>query len=162
MKLFIVASIPDEEGEKSLQEPSSSDPMDSVYRDVLGGEKHASVQDSDGESTTISHTSTCRDVSDQTPNSHPEDPPGHQSELQMDRPAAPIQIKMSQPIGSLCGSAAGSAGPLTVKGEIEMITDEEILKNREPEEGIRSIPRFRNYQTGKPSKVSAATFDSRH
>lgn len=74
-------------------------------------------------------------------------------------PAAPTQICINQPIGSLCGGAtAKSGGPLTVRGEIETISDEEILKNRESEEGIRSIPRFRNYQPGKPSKVSTDTW----
>lgn len=38
-------------------------------------------------------------------------------------------------------------------GEIQPITDEEILKDRESEEGIQRIPRFRNYQPGNPSKV---------
>lgn len=69
-------------------------------------------------------------------------------------PPAPAQIKISQPIGRLCGAVkAGSVGPVTLKGEIPPITDEEILKDRESEEGIQRIPRFRNYQPGNPSKV---------
>lgn len=72
-------------------------------------------------------------------------------------PAA-TQINISQPIRSLCGVVkVGLRAPLTVTGEIEPITDEEILKDREPEEVIRSIPRFRNYQPGKPSKVPTAS-----
>lgn len=72
-------------------------------------------------------------------------------------PAA-TQINISQPIRSLCGVVkVGPRAPLTVTGEIEPITDEEILKDREPEEGIRSIPRFRNYQPGKLSKVPTAS-----
>ncbi|KAK5858276.1 hypothetical protein PBY51_002429 [Eleginops maclovinus] len=75
--------------------------------------------------------------------------------LAQDSPAAASpRINISQPIGSLCGVAkARPGGPLTVSGEIETISEEEILRNRESEEGIRSIPRFRNYQPGKPSKV---------
>lgn len=72
-------------------------------------------------------------------------------------PAA-TQINISQPIRSLCGVVrVGPEAPLTVTGEVEPITDEEILKDHESEEGIRSIPRFRNYQPGKPSKVPAAS-----
>lgn len=72
-------------------------------------------------------------------------------------PPAATQISISQPIRSLCGVVkVGPRGPLTVTGEIEPITDEEILKDREPEEGIRSIPRFHNYQPGRPSKVPTA------
>lgn len=75
--------------------------------------------------------------------------------------SAPTKIHLSQPISSLCGTVTTrSGGPLTVRGEIERISDEEILKNRESEEGIRSIQRFRNYQPGQPSKVSAAACTS--
>lgn len=87
------------------------------------------------------------------------------SELQLaqDRPEepppAPTHIDISQPIGSLRGVAGvESGGPLTLRGTIEMITDEEIVKNREPDEGIRSIPRFRDYRPGEPSKVPPAAF----
>lgn len=83
---------------------------------------------------------------------HTQDKPGHP------RLVTPKKITISQPIGSLCGVVkSGSGGPLTVRGKIETITDEEILMNRESEEGIRSIQRFQNYQPGKPSKVSSAT-----
>ncbi|KAF7670277.1 hypothetical protein LDENG_00299960 [Lucifuga dentata] len=87
-------------------------------------------------------------------NSKLSDQPHTQDSLTQTQLAAPKQINMSQPISSLCGAVnAGSNGPLTIRGEIESISDEEILKNRESEQGIRSIPRFRNYQPGKPSKV---------
>ncbi|KAM6907180.1 RNA-binding protein 41 [Xenentodon cancila] len=177
----------DENKQKSLKGTSPSDPMDSLYRDVLSSERCASPRDSERELPGTSHMSPNRNASDPALNSQtaikqPKDASEHQSELQSEkrrlslepkssadsseqlhapdrpeppRPPAPVQIKMSQPIGSLCGPAlaAGSGGPLTVRGEIEMITDEEILQNRESEEGIRSIPRFQNYQPGKPSKV---------
>uniref|UniRef100_A0A3P9LZC3 RNA-binding protein 41 n=2 Tax=Oryzias latipes TaxID=8090 RepID=A0A3P9LZC3_ORYLA len=79
-------------------------------------------------------------------------------------PVAPVQIEIHQPIGSLRRSAdtAGSGGPLTVRGQVETITDAEILENREREEAIRSIPRFRNYQPGKPSKVLCVKNVSTH
>ncbi|KAM3869067.1 RNA-binding protein 41 [Diretmus argenteus] len=78
---------------------------------------------------------------------HSPDAPGQ-------RLAAAKRINISQPISSLRGAVrAGSGGPLTITGEIENIPDEEILKNRESEEGIRSIPRFCNYRPGEPSKV---------
>lgn len=149
--------------------------------------QQASLQDSEREThLRASHLSTHRTVPDQTQysqtdNDQSKDTSEHHSELhdenstssdrlesssqtsktdrqERTRPAAPTKIEINQPIGSLCGAAgAGSGGPLTVRGEIETITDEEILQNRESEEGIRSIPRFRNYQAGKPSKVSTAT-----
>ncbi|XP_026184856.1 RNA-binding protein 41 isoform X2 [Mastacembelus armatus] len=176
--------------QEDQQGASSSDPMASVYRDVLSKERqHASLQDSKGETTLVSDLSTHRTVSDQSQNSlresdHSEDTADHQSQLQgeisrssdvsesssdtseqqhaQDRAGhpqlcAPTKIAINQQIGSLCGVVkTGSDKPLTVRGKIETITDEEILKNRESEEVIRSIPRFQNYQTGKPSKNLSA------
>lgn len=73
-------------------------------------------------------------------------------------PPAPQQIHINQPIRSLCGAVgAGSEGPLTVTGAIQTVSDEDILENRESEEGIRSIPRFQNYQPGIPSRVPPAS-----
>ncbi|XP_071362479.1 RNA-binding protein 41 isoform X2 [Trachinotus anak] len=167
----------DEDNEEGQQGASSSDPMDSLYRDVLREERQqASLLDSEGQITAASHLSTHRTVSDQSQSSQTdsdqsEETTGHQSEQpgsssdstwqqltqdgqEQTRLAAPVKIEINQPIGSLCGAVkAGSGVPLTVRGEIETITDEEILQNREPEEGIRSISRFRNYQPGKPAKV---------
>ncbi|XP_040908078.1 RNA-binding protein 41 [Toxotes jaculatrix] len=173
----------DEENQEGQQGASSTDPMDSLYRDVLSKERQqASLRDSEGEITAASHLSTHRTVSDQshhsqTDSDQSEDTTEHQSEnsrssgqtesssdtskqqhtqdrQEQTHPAAPTKIEINQPIGSLRGAVkAGSGGPLTVRGEIEIITDEEILRNRESEEGIRSIQRFRNYEPGKPSKV---------
>ncbi|XP_008277323.1 RNA-binding protein 41 isoform X2 [Stegastes partitus] len=169
----------DEEEQESQQGASSSDPMDSLYRDVLRTEKQASQQNSDGEPTAASHLSTHRTVSDQSQHSQRDntqserqsepyeernslsvqsrsgsDVSEQQSSPQQPPPAAPTHINISQPIGHLRGAAtARPGGPLTVRGEIETVTDEEILRNRESEEEIRNIPRFRNYQPGKPSKV---------
>lgn len=80
-------------------------------------------------------------------------------------PPAPAQIKISERIGRLCGTVnAGLVGPVTIRGEIQPITDEEILKDRESDEGIQRIPRFRNYQRGNPSKVSTdvSRLNSKH
>ncbi|XP_041863837.1 RNA-binding protein 41 isoform X2 [Melanotaenia boesemani] len=164
----------DEENQTIQQGVSSSDPMDSLYRDVLNSQKLTSLHDSERKPTRASHLPPHRTFSDQSQTSeresnqsksdhHTEPKPkkrclSAQSQSNSDtseqpRAAAPVQINISQPIGSLCGSAVRSSRPLTVKGEIATITDEEILMNRESEEGIRSIPRFRNYQPGKPSKV---------
>ncbi|XP_024921612.1 RNA-binding protein 41 [Cynoglossus semilaevis] len=67
---------------------------------------------------------------------------------------AQTKVEINQPIGSLRGtSKAGSADPLTLRGQIDKITNEEIRQNRESDDGIRSIPRFYNYQPGNPSKV---------
>lgn len=163
---------------------SSSDPLDSLYRDVLSAEeKQASLNESVGESTGAPHTaesdqsqhsqtdrnqsrgssSSQSDLQGESSRSFVPSQPGSdtsdqqhvQNRAEQLRLAPPRQINMSQPISRLCGAAKERpSGPLTVTGQIETITDEEIQKNREPEEGIRSIPRFRNYQPGKPSKVS--------
>lgn len=179
----VVFSLTDEDTEEGQEgASSSSDPMDSLYRDVLSKErKQASLQER--ETTRASQLSISDQLQDsQKDNSQSKEASDHESELHgeesslsvqsestsdtseqqlaQDRPgqpppAAPTHINISQPIGRLRGAAkAGSGGPLTVRGEIETISDEEILKNRESEEGIQSIPRFRNYQPGKPSKVS--------
>ncbi|XP_030601605.1 RNA-binding protein 41 isoform X2 [Archocentrus centrarchus] len=172
-----------EENEESQQGVPSSDPLDSLYRDVLSQEgKQASLHKSEGESAGTLHTAESdQSQNSQTDRNQSRGASDHQSDLQgrssclfvqsqpgsdtsdqqhvQNRPeqlrvAPQRQINISQPISSLCGAAkARPSGPLTVTGQIETITDEEILKNRESEEGIRSIPRFRNYQPGKPSKV---------
>ncbi|XP_029375190.1 RNA-binding protein 41 [Echeneis naucrates] len=171
----------EEDNQEAQQGASPSDPMDSLYRDVLSGETHqASPQNSERQTTAAPHLETHKTVTDQsqrsrTDDDQSEDTTEHQSDAQEERPeesssassqeqqqereaqtlpAAPVRLEIHQPIGSLCGGVkAGPGQPLTVRGEIETITDEEILQNREPEEVIRNIPRFRNYQPGKPSKV---------
>ncbi|KAF3705870.1 RNA-binding protein 41 RNA-binding motif protein 41 [Channa argus] len=185
----------DEDNQEGQQGSVSSDPMETLYKDILNKERqNVSQQNSEREISAASH----RPVSDQSQNNDKErvcdklkpsntdgdkseDTTECPSELQakkrgspgwsvscsdtsgqqdtLDKPGhsqlvAPTKITVSHPIGNLYGVVkSGSAGPLTVRGKIETITDEEILKNRESEEGIRSIPRFRNYQPGQPSKV---------
>uniref|UniRef100_A0A3B4G1L3 RNA-binding protein 41 n=1 Tax=Pundamilia nyererei TaxID=303518 RepID=A0A3B4G1L3_9CICH len=113
---------------------------------------------SEGEPTGAPHTAESdQSQNQQTDRNQSRDTSDSPSDLQAGNSRSSVQtdsINISQPISSLCGTAkVGPSRPLTVTGEIETITDEEILKNRESEEGIRSIPRFRNYQPGKPSKV---------
>ncbi|XP_028839662.1 RNA-binding protein 41 isoform X1 [Denticeps clupeoides] len=63
-------------------------------------------------------------------------------------------VDVSQPIVALSSQVgSGTAGPVTVSGRVEQISEEAILKNRASEEGIRSIPRFQNYKRGNPSNV---------
>uniref|UniRef100_A0A8C5HQ28 RNA-binding protein 41 n=1 Tax=Gouania willdenowi TaxID=441366 RepID=A0A8C5HQ28_GOUWI len=134
--------------ENSQQGASSSDPMDCLYKDILSEETQVSQHDPDTKSTTESdqrdHNQAHADLSD------PE--PASQTQPSCSSVQSQPRIDISQPIGSLC-AASGTDGPLTVRGEIQTLTDEEILKNRECEEVIRSIPRFKNYQQGNPSKV---------
>lgn len=185
----LLLSVPDENKQKSQQGEPSSTSMDSIYNDLLmRGKQEPPQLNAHGESVVSSHVSPCRTSGDHSHDSlkevhcpqsitaqlHDEkrtssgaaksniseQPPDRNREENSPLPA-PAQIKISQPIGRLCGAVkVGSVGPLTVTGEVQPITDEEILKDRESEEGIQRIPRFRNYQPGNPSKVS--TDASRH
>ncbi|CAB1436769.1 unnamed protein product [Pleuronectes platessa] len=168
----------EEENHDGQQPATSSNPIDTLYRDVLSTEgQQASLQDWEEEPAQVSTHRTLSDQSQtsQTENDQSEDrtetlsapkdknrrssdepeSSGDASEQQHKqeptRPAPPSEIKINQPISSLDGAA--KAGPVTLRGKIEAITDEEILQNRESEDGIRSIPRFRGYQPGNPSKV---------
>ncbi|XP_060942531.1 RNA-binding protein 41 [Limanda limanda] len=168
----------EEDKHDGQQQTTSSNQMDTLYRDVLSAERQqASSEDWEEE---LSQVSTHRTLSDQSQTSQTEndqsqdrtenlsapkdenrrsseepesggDASEQQHKQEPTRPAPPTKMKINQPIGSLDGAA--KAGPVTLRGKIETITDEEILQNRECEDGIRSIPRFRSYQPGKPSKV---------
>ncbi|XP_073790595.1 RNA-binding protein 41 isoform X7 [Danio rerio] len=66
----------------------------------------------------------------------------------------PVKITVSQSVGKLNSAfVQGHNGPVALSGRIKEVSDEEIKSNRETEEAIRNIPRFKNYQRGKPSKV---------
>ncbi|CAL8265556.1 unnamed protein product [Merluccius merluccius] len=147
---------------------STSDPMDSVYRDVFTKEGRPVLpQQQQGNSTylTAGDQSQCtlkktdpsqssellqskkgQRLSQNTVSRGPT-----QQQLHKPRLVSPTKLDISQPIGSLC--VTGTGGVLTARGDIENVSDEAILENREAEEGIRYIPRFLNYQPGKPSKV---------
>ncbi|XP_068600644.1 RNA-binding protein 41 isoform X2 [Brachionichthys hirsutus] len=156
-RLGFLAALYHRDGQQG--EPSS-DPMDSLYRDVLledGPSGHDSVPGTHRPGPEQSHDLR-RDQSGEAPG--PQDvrsssaPPSPDSREQQLHPDGPPQVNISRPIGSLRGAApAHLGGPLTVSGEIQMISDEEITKNRESDEGIRIIPRFRNYEPGTASKV---------
>lgn len=175
----------DEDHQEGQQGASSSDPMSSLYSDILCERKpQVSPQEPERNPAGASRFSISETASNQnSQKDNNQEASKYQSELegeksssssqlesesteQQDEPgkpqlAAPVKIHISQPIGSLCGAVkVGSGAPLTVRGEIETVSDEEILKNRESEEGIRSVPRFRNYQPGTPSKVSTAALSS--
>ncbi|KAK2828424.1 hypothetical protein Q5P01_019458 [Channa striata] len=141
----------DEDNQEGQQGPSSSDPMDTLYRDVLNKEgQHVSPQNSESETCAASQK-TVYDQSENNDKDRVSDKlkPSHTDNDKSENTTEPPSELQAEKVDH----QAGSAGPLTVRGKIETIADEEILKNRESEEGIRSIPRFRNYQPGQPSKV---------
>ncbi|CAN9501067.1 unnamed protein product [Ophioblennius macclurei] len=142
----------DEENQEGQQGAPRSDPMDHVYRDVLGEDKPAPSQKSDVESSEASPPLE-EPVSDQSQSSEKDGSSGSQSGDTAQSGGAGIDA--SRAIGSLRRAAGkmATATPLTVRGQVETLTDEEILANRESDEEIRKIPRFRNYQPGNPSKV---------
>ncbi|KAM9450324.1 RNA-binding protein 41 [Clarias gariepinus] len=139
-----------------------SNQMDSLYRDFLKD------QQKDSESITDSnHNQTqCRDAdSDQTnvltncssessissESTSPDDTTQDQSQRLS---SVPEKLTVDRPIGRLSSCCVqGQSGPVTVSGKVEEISDEEIRKNRETEDGIRRISRFQNYQRGEPSNV---------
>ncbi|XP_061660324.1 RNA-binding protein 41 [Syngnathoides biaculeatus] len=135
----------DENNQDDLKGAAKTDPMASLYKDLLSKEPQGREADGPSRLSTsaLSHDSP-RGADSQSEEGSPEP-----SECR----AVP-RLEIGRPIGSLRGSeGAGSGRPLTVTGRVATVTDEEILENRESQEGIRSIPRFRNYQPGKPSRV---------
>nr|XP_057943887.1 RNA-binding protein 41 isoform X2 [Doryrhamphus excisus] len=143
----------DENNQEGQQGATSSDPMEKLYRDLLTKEE----QQVSVEEPQMSHEPTSVQSHDQSEGPSQKELREEKrsvSEQSKCQASTSVEINISQPIGSLCGAmTVGSCGPLTVKGEVATMTDEEILENRETEEGIRNIPRFRNYQPGNPSKV---------
>uniref|UniRef100_A0A672GGU0 RNA-binding protein 41 n=1 Tax=Salarias fasciatus TaxID=181472 RepID=A0A672GGU0_SALFA len=126
----------DEESPESQQGAPPSDPMGHIYRDVLSREQPGRP---------AAAGSLPEDAaSDQSQGSERD---GSQSE---DATDTPRPERGGAPTDA---SQAGPGGPLTVRGRVETLTDEEILQNRATEDEIRNVPRFRNYQPGEPSKV---------
>lgn len=160
-----VLSFTDGNGQQG--EPPS-DPVGCLYRDVLIKDENSPETSQEGtcgaESARSAGCQSGNSQSEESFNRQPEPQEQNastwrstESRSDVDRPPppAPQQININQPIRRLCGAVrAGPEGPLTVTGAIQTISDEEILENREPEEGIRNIPRFQNYQPGIPSRVS--------
>lgn len=102
-------------------------------------------------------TDRCADQSSYIQNSSASQPQNQDNQKTNQVSALNRRMDVSQSIGALLSPTnTGSQlnGPMTVTGQVELIPEEEILKNKETEEGIRSIPRFQNYQQGEPSNVS--------
>lgn len=101
---------------------------------------------------TVSDTSPCKDE-----HKCSESGPVLDTDNQPKSPSMTVKkMTVSQSIGTLNSTfVQGHNGPVTISGRIEDISEEEIKNNRETEEGIRNIPRFKNYQRGAPSNVRA-------
>ncbi|KAM8899087.1 RNA-binding protein 41 isoform 1-T3 [Spinachia spinachia] len=138
----------DEDDQESQEGASPSDPMDSLYREVLGKERKPDAETAVAEQPPPHRSDQSQPAQSE---SIPEPPLAKSGPAP---PPAPPRIDISRPIGSLRGTQRATSGePLTVRGDVETISDEDVRKNRESEEGIRNIPRFRNYEPGKPCKV---------
>ncbi|XP_072302152.1 RNA-binding protein 41 isoform X2 [Eucyclogobius newberryi] len=157
---FLCALYHRDAAETVQQVSPSSRSIDSVYRDVLDeGQFSASKQNTKqakrkeqyeaGQSQARTEETGQSDESDrrreeQTGQS---DEPGREERLRL----APVTaIDLQQPISSL---RAASHVAVALRGDVTLVSEEEIASNRETDDAIRSIPRFRNYQPGKPSKV---------
>ncbi|KAK2826988.1 hypothetical protein Q7C36_017914 [Tachysurus vachellii] len=131
-----------------------SNPMDSLYRDILNDQQEHS------ESVTYFHqTDPDRD---QTPRLDPETDPDSDRSHALNSQSAGITPSKNQESASVpqkptvnqpIGRVTSCCGPVTVSGTVEEISDEEIRNNRETEDGIRRISRFQNYRRGEPSNV---------
>lgn len=146
----------DEVPEDDQQESPSCLSMDSVYKEVLNEDRvKASKTNRKHKKIKNEQLQTQEDEAEQSEqaSSEQEEKTNQSEPCKLDEqirlvPLTAIDLK--QPISRL---RAGSRVPLTVTGEVEIISDEEILSNRESDDVIRIVPRFRNYQPGLPSKV---------
>ncbi|XP_016130379.1 RNA-binding protein 41-like isoform X1 [Sinocyclocheilus grahami] len=158
----------------SQQGATSANAMDHFYKDFLEDQNKnffdiseclpkpkiaTNIQcESPSSKTDQSQTPTVHD-SGPTKNQHICSEPSSVSDTvnqpqSQEKSVIPMKVTLSQSIGTLsAASVHGHDGPVTVSGRIEEISDEEIKNNRETEEGIRNIPRFKNYQRGTPSNV---------
>ncbi|KAF7697358.1 RNA-binding protein 41 [Silurus meridionalis] len=149
----------DGDSQKEQQGATFFTPMDTLYRDFL----------KDHQKDSVTHLSQTESHRGDTP--HP-DPDSHRSRNAVDeqnresgidsesatqsqsQTCVPQKLTVNQAIGRVTScSAQCRSGPVTASGKVEEISDEEIRKNRETEEGIRGISRFQNYQCGDPSNV---------
>ncbi|XP_067279641.1 RNA-binding protein 41 [Pseudorasbora parva] len=161
----------EEESLDSQQGATSAITMDHLYKDFLEGQskKKSSASESFPQpkidtniqcksSSSKTDQSTCAvcDSSpskDQliTPNSSTLSDTVIQPQSQ-EKSVKTFKMTVNQSIGTL-SAAFVQDGPVTVSGRIEDISDEEIKNNRQTEEDVRNIPRFKNYQRGNPSNV---------
>lgn len=149
------------------QGATSSNPMDSLYRDFFKDQKK--------DSESVTHSSQMDSDRKQTPHPDPDSDSDQThtldsqtsvitestrpfgttpSQNQESSSSVPQKLTVNQPIGRVtacCGQ--GQSGPVTVSGKVEEISDKEIRNNRETEDEIRRISRFQNYQRGEPSNV---------
>ncbi|KAL4660053.1 RNA-binding protein 41 [Arapaima gigas] len=167
----------DEDSHSSQDGLSSSDPLDSLYREVLEQKKQrtSSLNDITEATDVVSQPlskSECEDISrpsdadlsslknsdsnhDQSDKAEAYSGQSHSlGRSSCSQLARPKNLNASQPIGSLCATGRQHAdGPMTVTGRVMEIPEEEIQANRTTEEEIRRIPRFQNYHQGDPSQV---------
>ncbi|XP_077597589.1 RNA-binding protein 41 [Stigmatopora nigra] len=128
----------DKNNQDSLQGLAPTNPIDTLYRDLL------SESTVDGEAPSEPSHSPPKESHNQSEEVSPEMP---------ERPST-TRLEIGRPIGSLRGPEGSETGqPLSITGRLDAVTDQDIRDNRESEEEIRSIPRFRNYEPGKASKV---------
>ncbi|KAK9955752.1 hypothetical protein ABG768_015608 [Culter alburnus] len=163
----------EEESLVSQQGTTSVITMDHFYKDFLEGQNKnfASTSERFPQSEIVTNIqcksssfktdqSTCT-VRDSSPSKDqhifPDSSPVSDTIIQpqsQEKSVKTMKMTVSQSIGTLCAALVqGHDGPVTVSGRIEEISDEEIKNNRETEEDIRNIPRFKNYQRGNPSNV---------
>ncbi|XP_048021302.1 RNA-binding protein 41 [Megalobrama amblycephala] len=165
----------EEESLVSQQGTTSVITMDYFYKDFLEGQNKnfastserfpqseivTNIQCKSSSFKTDQSTCTVRDSSpskDQHIFRFPDSSPVSDTIIQpqsQEKSVKTMKMTVSQSIGTLCAALVqGHDGPVTVSGRIEEISDEEIKNNRETEEDIRNIPRFKNYQSGNPSNV---------
>ncbi|XP_067231301.1 RNA-binding protein 41 isoform X2 [Chanodichthys erythropterus] len=170
---FLTALYHREESLVSQQGTTSVITMDHFYKDFLEGKNKnfASTSERFPQSEIVTNIqcksssfktdqSTCA-VRDSSPSKDqhifPDSSPVSDTIIQthsQEKSVKTMKMTVSQSIGTLCAALVqGHDGPVTVSGRIEEISDEEIKNNRETEEDIRNIPRFKNYQRGNPSNV---------
>lgn len=164
--------FPEEESQVSQQGATSTNAMDTLYEDFLKDNNKKSniserpkpcIEQTD-HSCSDTELSQPRTVSDSSPPKHEhlgESGPVLDTDNQLQSPGVTVRkMTVSQSIGTLNSTfVQGHDGPVSISGRIEEISDEEIKNNRETEEGIRNIPRFKNYQKGAPSNVIKAAFE---
>lgn len=133
-----------------------SNPMDSLYRDILNDQQKHTERVTYFPQTDSDHNRTPRldPETDPDPDSDRPNALNSQSEVithSENQESASVTQKptVNQPIGRVTSCRS----PVTVSGTVEEISDEEIRDNRETEDGIRRISRFQNYQRGEPSNV---------
>lgn len=145
----------EEDSQASQQGATSTNAMDVFYEDFLKDHNKNSDISQRPKTSTEQTDQSCSDSS-QSQASHNDEHKSSVSDIvnQPQPRVTPRKITIGQSIGTLKPTfVQGHDGPVTISGEIEEISEEEIKGNRETEDGIRNIRRFKNYQKGTPSNV---------